>query len=88
MHAEKRVIRKRKMQDGEIANVRDEGGIGTNIIHNTSTTTMGPTSEDLRNREAVEAVQDHKTKRLTKPQQMSTIHGQLPKGILKRSMKP
>ena len=73
MHAKERVIRKGKTSDGETVNTRDEGGMGKNIIHDTSTTTMGPTSEDLRTKEAREAVQDHQTRRLTKPQQMSTI---------------
>ena len=75
MNVEERVIHKRKVQDGETANTWDEGGIGKNIIYDTSTTTMRPTSEDLRTREAGEAIQDHQTRRLTKPQQMSTIHG-------------
>jgi hypothetical protein len=59
MHAEKRVIRKGKASDSETANTRDEGRRSKNIIHDTSTTTMRPTSEKFRTREAGQAIQDH-----------------------------
>ena len=65
MHAEKRVIRKGKAPDSETANTRDEGRMGKNIIHDTSTTTMRPTCEMLRTRETGEAVQDHQIRGLT-----------------------
>ena len=52
MDSEERMISKRKVSDGETVNARDERRIGKNIIHDTSTTTMGPTSEELRTRQA------------------------------------
>ena len=65
MYAKKRVIRKGKALDSETVNTRDEGKMGKNIIYDTSTTTMRPTCEKLRTREAREVVQDHQIRGLT-----------------------
>ncbi len=47
VNTEDSMVRKRKAQNGDTVNVRDERGIGEDIINNTSTPTMRPTSEEL-----------------------------------------
>ena len=56
--AEEGMAIQRKVRDGKIKNERDEGGHRENIVHNTSTTTMWPTSEEFGSRKAREYIQD------------------------------
>ena len=50
MSTEESMVSKREAQNGETANTRNKRGTNQNIINNTSTTSMRPTSKDLRTR--------------------------------------
>ncbi len=57
--AKEDMVSQKKVRDSKAANERSEGGSRENIVNNTSTTTMWPTSEESRSRKARESIQDH-----------------------------